>query len=164
MVKNLPANAGDIKDAGSFPGWKIPWRRAWQPTPVFSPGESHGLRSLVGYSPQGHKESDGTEATQHLATNQQVRQEERSHSTPGLPMHPQLPEFTPTQLQLMSTESVMPSNHLILCCPLLLPPSIFPSIRVFSINQFFTSGGQSTGDHMTQQIPHLDIQLEKNVI
>ena len=34
--------------------------------------------------------------------------------------------------KLMSTESVMPSNHLILCCPLLLPPSIFPSIRVFS--------------------------------
>ena len=35
-------------------------------------------------------------------------------------------------LKLMSTESVMPSNHLILCCPLLLPPSIFPNIRVFS--------------------------------
>ena len=35
-------------------------------------------------------------------------------------------------LKLMSTESVMPSNHLILCCPLLLPPSIFPSITVFS--------------------------------
>ena len=35
---------------------KIPWRRAWQPTPVFLPGESHGQRSLVGYSPQGHKE------------------------------------------------------------------------------------------------------------
>ena len=35
-------------------------------------------------------------------------------------------------LKLMSTESVMPSNHLILCCPLLLPPSISPSIRVFS--------------------------------
>ena len=35
-------------------------------------------------------------------------------------------------LRLMSVESVMPSNHLILCCPLLLPPSIFPSIRVFS--------------------------------
>ena len=35
-------------------------------------------------------------------------------------------------LKLMSTESVLPSNHLILCCPLLLPPSIFPSIRVFS--------------------------------
>ena len=49
-------------------------------------------------------------------------------SMPGLPVHHQLLEFT----QLMSTESVMPSNHLILCHPLLFPPSIFPSIRVFS--------------------------------
>ena len=45
-------------------------------------------------------------------------------------------------LKLMSIESVMPSNHLILCCPLLLLPSIFPSIRVFS-SQLFASGGQS---------------------
>ena len=51
-----------------------------------------------------------------------------NHSTPGLPVHHQLPEFTQTP----SIESVMPSNHLILCCPLLLLPSIFPSIRVFS--------------------------------
>ena len=49
-------------------------------------------------------------------------------STPGLPVHHQLPEFN----QLMSIESVMPSNHLILCRPLLLLPSIFPSIRVIS--------------------------------
>ena len=49
-------------------------------------------------------------------------------STPGLPVHHQLPEL----LKLMSIESVMPSNHLILCRPLLLLPSIFPSIRVFS--------------------------------
>ena len=48
-------------------------------------------------------------------------------SMPGLPVHHQLPEFTQTQVH----ESVMPSNHLILCCPLLLP-SVFPSIRVFS--------------------------------
>ena len=40
---------------------KIPWRRAWQPTPVFLPGESHGQRSLVGYSPRGRKESGTTE-------------------------------------------------------------------------------------------------------
>ena len=40
---------------------KIPWRRKWQPTPVFLPGESHGWRSLVGYSPWGRKESDTTE-------------------------------------------------------------------------------------------------------
>ena len=40
---------------------KIPWRREWQPTPVFLPGEFHGQRSLVGYSPWGCKESDTTE-------------------------------------------------------------------------------------------------------
>ena len=50
---------------GRFDPWvgKIPWRRAWQPTPVFLPGESHGQRILVGYGPQGHKESDKTEVT-----------------------------------------------------------------------------------------------------
>ena len=42
---------------------KIPWRRKWQPTPVFLLGESHGQRSLVGYSPWGCKESDMMEAT-----------------------------------------------------------------------------------------------------
>ena len=40
---------------------KIPWRRKWQPTPVFLPGKSHGWQSLVGYLPQGCKESDTTE-------------------------------------------------------------------------------------------------------
>ena len=40
---------------------KIPWRRKWQPTPVFLPGQSHGQRSLVGYNPWGHKELDRTE-------------------------------------------------------------------------------------------------------
>ena len=40
---------------------KIPWRRKWQPTPVFLPGEFHGQRSLAGYSPWGRKESDMTE-------------------------------------------------------------------------------------------------------
>ena len=49
-------------------------------------------------------------------------------SMPGLPVHHQLPEL----FELMSIESVMQSRHLNLCCPLLLMPSIFPSIRVFS--------------------------------
>ena len=48
---------------------------------------------------------------------------------PGLPVHHHLPALH--ELKLMSIDSVMPSNHLILCRPLLLPPSIFPSIRVF---------------------------------
>ena len=51
-----------------------------------------------------------------------------NHSTPGLPVYHQLPEFTQTQ----SVESVMPSSHLILCHPLLLLPTIPPSITVFS--------------------------------
>ena len=40
------------------PGWEDPWRRKWQPTPVFLPGKSHGPRSLVGYGPWGRKESE----------------------------------------------------------------------------------------------------------
>ena len=40
---------------------KIPWRRKWQPTPIFLLGEFHGQRSLAGYSPKGSKESDTTE-------------------------------------------------------------------------------------------------------
>ena len=44
-------------------GREDPWRRAWQPTPVFLPRESHGQRSLVGYSPVGHKGLDMTEST-----------------------------------------------------------------------------------------------------
>ena len=52
VVKNPPANGGDIRDTGLIPGWgKIPWKRAWQPPLVFLPGESHGQRILVGYSP-----------------------------------------------------------------------------------------------------------------
>ena len=52
-------NTGDP----GFDRWvgKIPWRRKWQPTPVFLPGKSHGPRSLVGYHPLGSKESDTTE-------------------------------------------------------------------------------------------------------
>ena len=59
MVKTLPAIATDISDTGSIPGF--PWRRKWQPTPIVLAGESHGQRTLVGYSPRGHRESDPTE-------------------------------------------------------------------------------------------------------
>ena len=69
VVKNAPANGGDVKRCGFDPWvWKIPWRRAWQPTPVFLPGESHRQKSLEGYSLQGQKESDTTEATEHTHT------------------------------------------------------------------------------------------------
>ena len=52
-----------MQETPGFDPWvdKIPWRREWQPTPIFLPGKSHGQRSLAGCSPQGHKESDKTE-------------------------------------------------------------------------------------------------------
>ena len=58
MVKNLTA-----MHVSRFSAWvgKIPWRKEWLSTPIFLPGESHGQRSLVGYSPWDHKESDMTE-------------------------------------------------------------------------------------------------------
>ena len=60
LVKNLPV----IQETWvQSLGWEDPWRREWQPTPVFLSGESHGQRSLVGYSPWGPKESDTTEVT-----------------------------------------------------------------------------------------------------
>ena len=57
-----PANVGDTRDMGLIPGVsKLLWSRKWQPTPVFLPEESHGQRSLEGYSLWGRKESDMTE-------------------------------------------------------------------------------------------------------
>ena len=58
----------------------------------------------------------------------------------------------------MSIESVMPSNHLILCHPLLLLPSIFPSIRVFPVSQLLASGGQSTGVSASKSVLPMNIQ------
>ena len=60
----VPAMHNTCSSCGFNP-WvrKIPWRRKWQPTPVFLPGESHGRRSLVGYSPRGRKELDTTKHT-----------------------------------------------------------------------------------------------------
>ena len=61
VVKNLAANAGDLRDAALIPRWrKIPWSRKWQPIPGLLPGKLHGQRSLVGYRSWGHKESDMT--------------------------------------------------------------------------------------------------------
>ena len=74
VIEDLISHTGDANGKESicqcrrhkrhrFDPWvgKIPWRRAWQPTTVFLPGESHGQRILEGYSPWGHKESDMTE-------------------------------------------------------------------------------------------------------
>ena len=68
VVKNLPANVGDMRHR--FDPWvrKMPWRRNWQPTPVFLPGEFLGQKSLPGYSLWGRKELAMTEGTSHVCT------------------------------------------------------------------------------------------------
>ena len=70
---NKPACQRRRSKRRGFDPWvgKMPWRRAWHPTPVFLPGECHGQRSPVGYSPWGHRESDTTEASEY------------THTTPG---------------------------------------------------------------------------------
>ena len=131
------------------------------PPPVFLPGKSHRQRSLAGCSPCVHEQLDTTEwlnTHTHAHTHSQVQlkplepsltqavpQSGRSvqfscsvvsgfFTTPWTTAHQASRSITNSQslLKLLSIESVMPSNHLTLCHPLLLLPSIFPSIRVFS--------------------------------
>ena len=71
-----------------FDPWvgKIPWRKAWQPTPVFLPGASQGQRSLEGYSPQGHKEeSETTEVTKYLDAARDIKMKEAQLPPRGPP-------------------------------------------------------------------------------
>ena len=74
-------------------------------------------------------------------------------STPGLPI-----TNSWSLLKLMSIKSVMPSNHLILYRPLVLPPLIFPSIGSFPMSQFFTAGGQSIGVSASASVLPKNIQ------
>ena len=121
VIKNLSANAGDIRASGSIRGSeRCPWRRAWQLTPVFLSGKFHGQRSLESsYSPVSQfshsivSDSLGPQGLQHtrLAC---------PSLTPGICSNS------------LSIELVVPSNHLILCCPLFLLSSIFPSSKVLS--------------------------------
>ena len=103
-------------------------------TPVFLPGESHGQRSLAGYSPWSRKESDRTEVTWH-GTSQSIQSfsHVRLLVTPWTAAHQASLFITNSWSlpKLMPIKSVMPSHHLILCHPLLLP-STFPTIRVLS--------------------------------
>ena len=74
-------------------------------------------------------------------------------STPGFPVLHQLPE-----LKLLSIKSVMPSNHLILCRPLLLPPSVFPSIRVFSSELALLTRWADIGTSISTLVLPMNIQ------
>ena len=82
-----------------------------------------------------------------------------NHSTPDLPVNHQLPEFTQTHVYWVG----MPSNHPILCRPLLLLPSIFPSIRIFSNSQLFAWGAQSIGVSASTSILPMNTQDQSSL-
>ena len=71
MVKKPSANIGDIRDAGSIPGLGRSLEGVM--ATHFLPGESHGQRSLVGYSSQGHREAEMTEVTMHTHKMSNIR-------------------------------------------------------------------------------------------
>ena len=91
------------------------WRRKWQPTPVFLPGESQGRRSLVGCCLWGRTELDMTEVTSvqfsSVAQLCPTLCDPMNRSTPGLPVHHQLPEFTKTHVHWVS-DAIQPSHPL----------------------------------------------------
>ena len=127
VVKNLPASLGDKKCG--FDPWvqKILWRRKWQPTPVFLPGQSHGERGLVGHRPWGHKrvrwdlENEQQQFSglcrilsvqfSSVAQSCLTLCDPMNRSTPGLPVHHQLPQFTQTHVHWVS-DAIQPSHPL----------------------------------------------------
>ena len=117
MVKNLPANAGAVGGVGSIPGLGRAqvglWSRRWQSVPLFLLGKFHGQRRQAGYSLSLVQFS-------HSVVSDSLKLRESQHTRPPCP--------SPTHVHW----SVMPSNHLILCFPLLLLLLIFPIIRIFS--------------------------------
>ena len=109
----------------------IPWRRAWRLPPVFLPGEYHGQRSLglhrvrCDWSDLAHVHRLIKKLLSWVLLLSCVR----FFATPWTAARQTSLSITNSRslLKLMSVESMMPSNHLILCCPLLLLPSIFPA-------------------------------------
>ena len=80
--------------------------------------------------------------------------------TPWTAAHQASLSFTISQnlLKLMSIDSLMPSNHLVLCCPFLLLPSVFPRSGSFPMSCLFASGSQSSGVSISASILSMDIQ------
>ena len=89
---------------------KSAWRRRWQPPPVFLPGEAHGQRTLAGYSPRGRKESDAVRFSS-VAQSCLTLWDPMDCSTPGLPVHHQLPECTQTHVHWVG-DAIQPSHPL----------------------------------------------------
>ena len=143
------------------------WRRKWQPTPVFLPGESQGRGSLVGCWLWGRTESDTivlartvvvavmvvvtmrvvTAVVVVVVTVVQSLSRVPLFATPSTAAPQASLSFTISQslLKLMSLESVMPSNHLILCHPFFSCLQSFPASGSLLMSWLFASGGHSIG-------------------
>ena len=137
-----------------FDPWveKIPWRRAWQPTPVLLPGESHRQRSLVGYSPWGHIESYVTELlytllhmTLLVIVVVQSLSRIRPFPIPWTAAHQASLSCIRSLLKLMSIKSDMPSNHSSSVVPFSSCLQSFPASGSFLMSRLFASGGQNIG-------------------
>ena len=119
---------------------KIPWRRKWQPTPAFLPEKSHGQRSLAGYSPCGHKESDTTEQlTIHLLI--YTGQGASGHSCDSLPgplfileegLYPQKGEQMWQCREVTKHKNTPPRPYRILTCHVIKKYLHLRSLTVFN--------------------------------
>ena len=130
-----------------FSPWvrKIPWGREWQATPVFLPGEFQGLRSLVGCSPWGCKESEMTEWLSFILICKYVKKfwfksimiclmsitqlcltlcDSMDYTKPGFPVHHQLPELAQTDVHCIG--DAIQSSH----------PLLSPSLPAFSLSKY----------------------------
>ena len=141
VVKNLPEIQETCRRCGFHP-WvrKILCRKKWQLAPVLLPGKSNGQRSLADYSPRGHKLLVTTERPNDNKLATLLLFSRSSHvwlfEAPWTAARQASLSFTIFQslLKCRSIELVMPSNHLVLCCLLLLPQS-FPASGSFLVSQ-----------------------------
>ena len=126
--KESVCNVGRYRSCGFNP-WveKIPWKEAWQPTPVLLPGESHRQRSLAGYRPWGSKESDTTEATEHKYTinsfrvhSSQVYFGSKYFTEPqeySIPSNSCLPTHSTAGSMVLFLEAILRRNKHLFPCP-----------------------------------------------
>ena len=154
MVKSLPA----VQRLGFDPCvGKIPWRRKWQPTAVFLPGESHGWRSLAGYSPWGRKESDMTERLHSLTHselweltqdwgNKFVENTNKTLCAPGPRRKEQWPHKRLTQTSPWGSRSLWWRQRLALAC-----------CRAGGTECRSACMGPFEGDHLTYTIVWLQV-------
>ena len=146
-----------------FDPWarNIPWRRKWQVTPVFLPGNSQGQRRLEGYSSWSPKESSMSEVTVHacihMYTSVQLLSSVQLFATPWNAACQASLSITNLRrlLKLMSIESVMPANYFNLI-PFFTCLQSFPASGSFPMSQFLASGGQSIG--ASASVPPMNIQ------